>query len=211
MNILASSDIHGYIQIYKHLAYLGKQKDIDIIILAGDLTRYSKHDEEDEIKSILKEINKPVLFIMGNDDGYEWLSEFNMININQIQVKFDDIPFVGYQYSKPFVGGLFEKPEKDQENDFEKLSGLVGSDSILITHGPCHGKLDKAFHGSHVGSKALSDFCNNRSPRYHFFGHIHECFGVEGNHFNLSYPWSKSAVHVNTHDNSYKIIKLKSN
>ena len=207
MKILATSDLHGEINAYKNLSHYGKNNDVDILVIAGDLTSYSNNNnQENIIKEILNTINKPVLFIMGNDDEYEWTSEKSTTNINMIEYKFEGISFVGYQFTNPFVGGLFEKPEEEQAKDFKELSKVVDNNTILVTHGPCYGILDKVHYGLDVGSKALNDFCKSKSPKYHLFGHIHESFGCFENHYNISFPEKKNFVLINTDEDSYEII-----
>jgi len=71
LNIIAAADIHGKRSVYKSITYRARQKEIDLVILAGDLTRYRDDALEEEIKDILNSIRKPVLFVMGNDDEQE--------------------------------------------------------------------------------------------------------------------------------------------
>ena len=207
MNILATSDLHGNISTYKKLAYQAKNPDIDIIIIAGDLSSFSANNDEEIVKSIFFPLKKPVLFIMGNDDEYEWKSENNITNINQKKFTFHDIEFVGYQYTNPFVGGEFEKTEKEQEVNFGKLSKIITTETILVTHGPCYQILDKTSTGYNVGSKALNNLCKSANPKYHLFGHIHEDFGSRDNHFNIAYPIAKKFLILNLKTSSFDYIK----
>jgi Icc-related predicted phosphoesterase len=153
-------------------------------------------------------LNKPVLFIMGNDDHYQWKNEDNFINISEICIEVKDINFVGYQYSNPFVGGQFERDELTQERDFQELAKIINNNTILVTHGPCHGILDTTSLGTTVGSRALLDLCGRTKPRYHFFGHIHESFGVKDNHFNLCYAKGRSALFMDLDSDEYEFVRL---
>lgn len=209
LTFLAAADLHGKRQAYKSLAYHARQRGIDLVILAGDLTRYRDDTLEEEIKEILKSIHKPVLFVMGNDDACEWQSELNLVNINQKKYIFHDVPFVGYQYSNPFVGGDFEKTEEEQGVDFIKLKELVYSDTVLVTHNPCFGILDEPDMGRHEGGRGLRELCSSLNPKYHIFGHIHESAGVEGNHFNVSWPKRKEIMKIEFYTGMYEFIKVK--
>jgi Icc-related predicted phosphoesterase len=63
--------------------------------------------------------------------------------------------------------------------------------SILLTHGPPHGVLDRVDRlvgrvvgaatgqGRHVGCEELLRAVERVRPRFHFFGHIHESYGRE--------------------------------
>lgn len=209
LTILAAADLHGKKQAYKGLAYHARQRDVDLVVLAGDLTRYRDDALEEEIKDILKSIRKPVLFVMGNDDAYEWQREYNLVNLNMKRYVYHNIPFTGYQYSNPFAGGDFEKIEEEQIKDLKVLSGFVDSDTILVTHNPCYGILDEPDKGRHEGGRGLFDFCSHIRPKYHIFGHIHESAGVEGNHFNVSWPKKKEIVKLEYYTGQYRFIKVK--
>jgi Icc-related predicted phosphoesterase len=108
------------------------------------------------------------------------------------------VPFVGYQYTNPYVGGPFEKVEREQEADMLALERLLDRDSVLITHGPPVGILDLVDDGQHVGSMALRRLVDRRPPRLHLFGHIHQAFGIEGRNVNGAYPLSRKFIAVDT-------------
>jgi Icc-related predicted phosphoesterase len=165
-------------------------------------------------KSVLEESSKPIVFVMGNDDGIlglgcEWTSENYIQNVNQRKIDSGKYNFVGYQYTNPFVGGTFEKSERNQEEDFEELEKLIDKDTILITHGPSWGILDTV-DGEHMGSKALRELVERKPPRLHLFGHIHSNFGVKKNAINGSYFHSQKFVSIDV-DVSFqrKVDRLK--
>jgi len=156
-------------------------------------------------KSYLHKAKKPVVFVMGNDDGIlgkglVWTNEGKILCINQRRAKYGTYNLVGYHYTSPFVGGTFEKPLPIQEQDFHLLEKIVDSNTILVSHGPPLGTLDTVFDGTHVGSKALLDFVQRTCPKLHLFGHIHRTFGRSGNSFNGAYPSSRKfmAIDVGT-------------
>lgn len=151
-------------------------------------------------KNMLKESGKPVVFLMGNDDGRlgkgnEWTSETDLLNVNQRRVEFGNYNIVGYQYTPPFVGGAFEKQEKEQVEDFKELEKLMDENTILITHGPAWGILD-AVDVLNVGSRALRELIERRAPLLHLFGHVHSNFGVKNHAVNGSYPYSRKFVSI---------------
>jgi Icc-related predicted phosphoesterase len=209
LTFLAAADIHGKRSAFKGLAHHARHRDIDLVILAGDLTRYRDDAITDENKDILRSIRKPVLFVMGNDDEYEWMSESNLINLNMKKYIFHDVPFVGYQYSNPFSGGEFEKTEEQQNKDLVKLSELVDYNTVLVTHNPCYGILDEPEKGRHEGGHGLFDLCSSKNPKYHLCGHIHESAGTAGNHFNVAYPKNKYIVKIEYYSGEYEFIKVK--
>lgn len=62
---------------------------------------------------------------------------------------------------------------------------------ILITHGPAYGILDMNDDHELCGCKALLEQVNERKPKIHIFGHIHEGYGEFSNEttkfLNVSY------------------------
>ncbi len=162
-----------------------------------------------DIQNILSLSKKPIYFIMGNDDGIvagglEWSNYKNQKNINQKKIHYKEYNFVGYQYTSPFVGGLFEKPETEQEKDFASLEKLIDDNTILVTHGPPYGVMDYNY-----GSKALKDLINRKTPRYHLFGHIHQTFGYEGNFINGAFPKEMKFVSIDTDKNEIRYIDFQ--
>jgi len=211
MRILVMSDPHGSVQAYKQYKKNCIENNANVGIISGDLTTYSESPFEDEqkLKSILDSIEIPILFIMGNDDEFEWENGKKTININQRKIVINNHCFIGYQYTNPFIGGDFEKDENNQLKDFEELEKLCEDNYILVTHGPAFGILDKVGNNKNVGSKALLGFINKTKPLYHVFGHIHEDSGILNNSINASFPISKSMYLIITETNEIKELREK--
>ncbi|MGB3112224.1 MAG: hypothetical protein WBB84_04515, partial [Candidatus Omnitrophota bacterium] len=55
--------------------------------------------------------------------------------------------------------------------------GYVDRKTILITHGPPKGVLDRVANGLRAGSESILNLVKNKQPIFHIFGHIHEAFG----------------------------------
>jgi Icc-related predicted phosphoesterase len=94
--------------------------------------------------------------------------------------------FVGYQYSLPFMGGVYEKPEDEIRTDLGQLEGLVDSETVLVTHNPAYGMLDLGVLDIHAGSLSIMDLVRTRKVRVHVHGHIHQCFGRVDRHLNVA-------------------------
>jgi Icc-related predicted phosphoesterase len=153
--------------------------------------------KSDELQSILSNAEKPVFFIMGNDDGIlegglEWPSSRHLFNIHGNRIEAEKFNFVGYQFTPPFVGGLYEKTEEEQAADLLNLGGLVDEHTVLVTHGPPRGILDDDAYGS----TSLRDFVDRHPPRLHLFGHIHQAFGRRGRFINGAFPTSRRFVGI---------------
>lgn len=92
---------------------------------------------------------------------------------------------MGYQYTPPFVGDAFVKPDEEIEEDLKLLEPLLDERPILVTHAPAFGTLDEVF-GENVGSQAIAGLLRRRPVLAHIHGHIHGRFGREGNTFNVA-------------------------
>lgn len=196
MRILAMSDVHGNMDVYRWMKSLVREHGIDVVILAGDLLRGAGDDltieeaqrrEAEELLPILKSLEVPVLYIMGNDDMIHLDYEDELIHaIHGRRVTVDDFNFVGYQFSPRFMGGIFEKPENGIRSDLLEIEPLLDEKTIFVTHTPARGVLDLAGNKYHVGSPSVSEVLERRPVRAHIHGHIHKCFGRQGIHFNVA-------------------------
>ncbi len=213
MKILFTSDLHGHYKAYSEFSRILKDGDYDLGIIAGDLMTHVPLDELSdgvndymksiehmivEIKKILLSSGKHIFFIMGNDDGIieggiKWPNIGKLLNINQKKVKYKGYSFIGYQYTPPFLGGLYEKQEIEQLQDFKTLKSKIDDKTILVTHGPPAGVLD----GQNYGSTALKALVKERMPLLHLFGHVHQSFGREGNSINGAFPTARKFVDIN--------------
>jgi Icc-related predicted phosphoesterase len=164
---------------------------------ADQVFRIAIHERANRLQQILIGAGKPVLFIMGNDDGIvggglEWQSVGVVENINQRAANLGGSKFVGYQYTPPFVGGLFERTEEQQEQDMQHLSRIVDHETILVTHGPPRGILDD----EGFGGVALRSLVDTVKPKLHLFGHIHQSAGIEWPFINGAFPHNRAFVSI---------------
>jgi Icc-related predicted phosphoesterase len=245
MNLLFTSDLHGYDKAYSDFVKTLKEGNFDLGVLGGDLMTFPSDEElklakrqlesekaeltnrngtndpqvieralinkQNYYKRVLRDSGKPIVFVMGNDDGIlgsgsAWVTDKGIVDINQRRAKLGKYSFVGYHYTSPFVGGTFEKTEDEQEKDFRTLAKLIDENTVLITHGPPWGILDTASDGKNVGSKALRYFIETRPPRLHLFGHIHRTFGIQGICANGAYPASRKFISADVKKQEMKII-----
>jgi Icc-related predicted phosphoesterase len=211
MRILFTSDIHGETKAFRRFAELLRNDDYNIGCISGDLMPYTESplEVEHRYKKILSSVHKHILFVMGNDDGIidsDWESEGFIQNVHNRRLNIGGYNYVGYQFTNPFIGGRFEKQESEQENDFKELKQLIDKSTILITHGPAYGILDKIGTGESVGSKALLNLVNETKPRMHLFGHIHDSFGMVGNSINGSYPLIEKFIDIDIERNMVQYI-----
>lgn len=90
---------------------------------------------------------------------------------------------MGYEYTPPFVGAVFVKPESEIQKDMRSLEPLLDQQTILGTHAPAYGTLDRSYLDQHVGSHSLASLLNRTRVLAHIHGHIRGDFGRDGNQF----------------------------
>ncbi len=190
LRILAAADLHGVWRVYEWLAEL-TQRDTDVLVLAGDLLESNfaagQRKQAKRIVGLLRGLSIPVLYLMGNDDNVSLDYEDDKVrSVHGRRVELGGFSFVGYQYSPPFVGDVFVKPEPQIEADLKELEPLLDRQTVLVTHTPAFGSVDLTFGREHAGSPSVAGLLKRRPVLAHIHGHIHESFGRDGNHFNVA-------------------------
>ncbi len=176
--VLAIGDIHGDSGLAKRLAERAKKENVDLVILAGDITF-----AEQPVKNIIAPFvnaKKQVLLIPGNHESIataDVLAEiYGARNIHGYSFIKDDLGVFG-------VGGgdiglhiikdseIFDLLKKGNE----KVKNL--KKKIMVTHmHPKGGKAEfSGFQGSAAVRKAIKEF----NPDVLISAHIHEAGGIE--------------------------------
>jgi Icc-related predicted phosphoesterase len=189
------ADLHGFPENEEAAVRWTEQHAPDAVVLAGDLLRPIPgpetveerfHEGARHLAQSLDPISCPVYYIMGNDDLVEWdphQERFRSIHGRRLEQ--DGWAFVGYQYSLPFIGGVFEKEEAEIAGDLAAFRHLVDPRTVLVTHAPAHGvhEIESPWP---AGSTSIAELIGERRPRIHVHGHIHRRFGRTGIHFNVA-------------------------
>lgn len=173
--ILAASDIHGDSSLTKKLAEMAVKENVDLVVLAGDLTGLV------ETENILKPFvdkGKKVVFVPGN-----WDSSLT----SEILTKLYGAKNVGYHYVKYGNVGIFgigspdwqmqlneKKAFEKLKKDFEKIKDL--EKKIMVSH--IHAAKTKAEFSGVSGSLALRKAIEQFQPDIFLSGHIHEAEGL---------------------------------
>src|SRR3989338_5167413 len=178
--ILAVGDLHGDVRFAKRLAEKAAKENVDIVILAGDLTL-----AELSTKNIIgpfTRMKKQVLLIPGNHETVataDFLAELYAPytkNIHGYSIRVGDVGIFG-------AGGANIGPFSTSEKEMHRLLNKAHenikdlSKKIMVTH--MHPKKSKTeaigFEGSGAISKAIKKF----RPDILLHGHIHETAGLE--------------------------------
>jgi Icc-related predicted phosphoesterase len=217
MKVLASADLHGKWPVYEWLVRTASAHEVEAILLGGDLLgcpdgfdtpEAAQEHEAQRLSEFLASIGLPILYIMGNDDLVELNPTSERVqSIHGRRIQLGACAFVGYQYSLPFMGGTFEKPEPGIKVDLAALNHLVNADTVLVSHSPALGVLDPGFGETHIGSSSLRDFLERHSCRAHVHGHSHAGFGRQGPHFNVASAGRKRAMILDLATLEHQIVQ----
>lgn len=115
---------------------------------------------------------------------------------------------VGYQYSLPFMGGTFEKPEAAIAADLAPLAGLVDAGTIFVSHSPAFGILDPGFADVQIGSRSLRQLFDSTPFLAHIHGHSHGGFGRSGKHFNVASGGRRRAMVLDTESMTHEVLNV---
>ncbi len=177
--ILAVSDIHGDTGLVKKLAEKAVKENVDLVILAGDLT-FAEQSTKNLIGPFVK-AKKKILLIHGNHEGIattDFLSEMypDTKNIHSYSMTFNDVGIFG-------AGGADFGNDAMSEKDFKKAIGKAhdkiknSEKKILVTH--MHPQGTKSEITGFEGSKSIRNAIEKYQPDFAIFGHIHEAGGTE--------------------------------
>ena len=176
--ILALGDIHGDTGLVKKLAEKAKKENVDLIILAGDIT-FVEQSTKNLIGPFVK-AKKQVLLIPGNHESFataDFLAEMysGTKNIHGYSFKKNNLGIFG-------AGGgdvinvtpdkeIFDLLKKGHENikDLKK--------KIMVTH--MHHKGSKAEFSGFPGSRAVKKAIKEFKPDILISAHIHEAGGLQ--------------------------------
>lgn len=218
MRILASADVHGSRPVYDWLLTVAREHDVEAIVLAGDLLgcldgfdtpEDAQRHEASVLTALLDGAGVPVLYIMGNDDLVELKSGSDRVqSIHGREVECGGFAFVGYQYSLPFMGGTFEKPDADIRIDLAQLPARLRPETVFVSHSPALGILDPGFGGVQIGSGALGEFLEANPFRAHIHGHSHAGFGRNGSHFNVASAARRRAMIIDLETLRHEVLGL---
>jgi Icc-related predicted phosphoesterase len=177
--VLAIGDIHGDTGLVKRLAEKAVKENVDLIILAGDLT-YAEEQTKNLIGPFIK-AKKKVLLVHGNHEGIataDFLSEMypDTKNIHGYSMMLNNVGIFG-------AGGADFGVDPMTEKAFKKTIGKAHSQikdadkKILVTH--MHPQGSKSEFSGFEGSKSIRDAIEKYQPDFAIFSHIHEAGGME--------------------------------
>lgn len=179
LRILAAGDIHGDTRLVKKLAEKAKKENVDLVILAGDLT-FADTETKNLIGPFVK-AKKKVLLVPGNHETMattDFLAELypDTHNLHGYSMKVKDVGIFGAGGADI---GITSVSERNMLETLKKAhSGIKDlKKKIMITHmHPAGTKSEMSgFEGSVSIKKAVEKF----KPDFLIHSHIHETEGIE--------------------------------
>ena len=180
VTIVAVSDTHG---LHESLVI----PDGDILVHAGDITRFGTLDDVKHFNAFLGSLpHQAKIVIAGNHDFcFERDPEdsaallTNCIYLQDQNVTVQAIRFYGSPWQPWFYDWAFNLQRGAEIR--EKWDLITDETDLLITHGPPLGYGDRTLGGEHAGCRDFLDAIDRVRPRVHIFGHIHEGAGISSN------------------------------
>ncbi len=179
MKILAIGDIHGSVAKVQKIVELIHNKNVDLILITGDLTEFGDVREAEEVLNSLKGFK--ILAVPGNMDSEAVLQllEKKGISLHGKKEKISKYTFIGFGGGLEDNAGNFLSNEKKIKKTLREL--MQGEKNIiLLTHlPPFNTSIDKSSNGMSIGSKAVKEILEKTQPIVHLCGHAHSSFGEE--------------------------------
>jgi putative phosphoesterase len=180
MKILAASDLHGDKDVAVSLANKAIENNVDLIILAGDLT-LSDNLNKYMLKP-LKDTGKKILILSGNHDSpatIDFLAEYYKLHkIENTYYIHENIGIIGRGGANIGPFALEEqKIFEDIKANHEKIKNL--DKKILVTHVHPSGTLAEKMTNVFPGSTGIKKAIEELQPDIAICGHVHEAEGLE--------------------------------
>ena len=180
--ILAAGDIHGDSMLSERLAQKAKEENVDLVVLAGDLTFLDQ--STDNIIGPFAKVGKEVLLIPGN---HENLSTINFLstmyenakNLHGRSLKFGDVGIFGAGGTTnvgPFSALSEEEMYRLLKNGFKYVQD--SRFKIMVTHEHPSNTLMERFAGFN-GSESIEGAIRSFKPDIALCSHVHQAWGME--------------------------------
>ena len=174
--ILAASDIEGDVSATRKLAEKADKENVDLVVLAGDLTGWV---EGEEVLKPFVDKGKKVVFVPGNHDSSEFAGFLSKLygakNVGEHYVRHEDVGIFGIGSPDGALSLDEDKTFKKLKKDFKMVKDL--EKKIMVSHLNAAGTKSEfsGIGGSEGVRKAIDEF----QPDLFLSGHIHEAEGLK--------------------------------
>jgi uncharacterized protein len=180
LKILAVGDIHGDTKFAERLAKKAKDENVDLVIIAGDLT-FLEQSTKNLLGPFIKE-NKEVILIPGNHETMATINTLTQTyagtkHVHGYTVTKGDVGIFGSGYNSSAGPFWIEDEEifKVLKKGNDKVKDL--KKKIMVTH--AHPKGSIAEFSGFKGSKAVERAIKEFKPDVLIAGHMHEAGGLQ--------------------------------
>lgn len=178
MKMLLFSDLHADRRRAERL--VEQARAVDVVVGAGDLGNLRRQIAE--TVRWLAPIDRPTILVPGNSESYEELNEAchahwpSATVLHGTGLEIEGIPVFG------LGGGVPVTPFGSWSYDFTEgearhLLADCPERAVLVSHSPPQGILDRSSGGTSLGSVAVRETMETKSPRLLVCGHIHASAG----------------------------------
>lgn len=168
IKMILISDTHNCLNMNEFEQFVDAHRDYDVCILLGDHNSY-------DVEKILKYIDKSKLYgLLGNHD-YNYLSEFDINNLNGNVINIKGVNILGIQGSFKYKPSDF--PSFTQQESISFLNEKPKVD-ILVSH---DNRFDSKMIGNpaHQGLFGITYYLYKNKVPYHIHGHLHNPYKQE--------------------------------
>ena len=177
MRLLLFSDLHCDEAAAESL--VKQSAEVDVVVGAGDFATMRRGVEKTIER--LKAIRCPTVIVPGNSESFEELTSacqgWDSVHVlHGSEVEVQGITFFGLGAAvpeTPFGSWSYDL----SEDDARQLLAACPDNAVLVTHSPPKGAVDISSSGASLGSVAVQEIIQQKSPRLVVCGHIHESGG----------------------------------
>jgi uncharacterized protein len=178
MKILALSDLHGDKHLVKEMANKAEKENVDLVLLAGDIS--ANDGSVEGLIGPFKAKGIEVGVVPGNHEGMAEIGflveKYGVKNLHGYVFKKGDVGIFGCGYGNI---GTHQLSEEDVFKTLKKTHASLADvkKKIMLTHTQPEGSVIGL--GIFPGSDGVRKAIDELQPDMHLCGHIHESDGIE--------------------------------
>ncbi len=177
--LLLFSDVHGDREACHRI--VEKAQEADVVVGAGDFCVMRRNLQAPI--DVLSQIRTPTVLVPGNAETEDELEEAcsgweESHILHGDGCTLENVSFYGIGGGipvTPFGPWSYDFSERQARNLLEDCP----EDSVLVSHSPPKGAVDRDSKGESLGSTAIRDVIEERQPLLTVCGHIHGSWGEE--------------------------------
>lgn len=179
MKILAFSDVHNDLAACERLVATAAREAVDVVVGAGDFAVMRQRLQP--TINVLAQITQPLVLVPGNGESLAELQAacrayLHLHVLHGSAVTVQNQVFFGLGYAVPETPFGAWSCDLAEAAAAELLANCPTA-AILVTHSPPLGHVDSNSRGQSVGSQAVLQVIQQRSPAVVFCGHVHDSWG----------------------------------